>query len=76
MNKARRKTIANSLEKLQASLPILKNAMAAEKEAYAKIPDSEDNEDRISAMDDLIDNLDSAISSLEDAINTLESADF
>ena len=76
MNKARRKAISNSLDKLIAALPILKKALEAEKEAYSKIPDDEENEDRISAMEELIDNLDNAISSLEDAIGTLEGADF
>lgn len=76
MNNARRKTIASSLGELETVLPILKQALEAEKKAYEQIPDDEDNEERKDAVDELIDNLDSAISSLEDAINTLESADF
>lgn len=76
MNKARRKAISNSLDKLITALPILKKALEVEKEAFSEIPDDEENEDRISAKEELIDNLDNAISSLEDAINTLEETDF
>lgn len=76
MNKARRKTIANSLEQLETVLPILKKALEAESEAYKQIPDDEENEDRISAVEELMDNLENAISSLEEAINALESVDF
>lgn len=72
MNKARRKTISNSLDELQATLPILKEALEHDKMVYDQISDDDDKESQASELEDRIDNIESAISSLEEAIQALE----
>lgn len=76
MNKARRKTIDCCLEKLQASLPLLKDTLAAEREAYKGILDNEENQEKIEATEELIERLEDALSSLEEAVTTLENTNF
>ena len=54
----------------------MKKALEEEKIALARVPDTEDNETKMEAIDDIITGLDDALSSLNDAIDTLENADF
>ena len=54
----------------------MQKALDEEKAAFAKIPDTEENEERRDAMDEIISNLEDALSSLDDAIQTLDNADF
>ena len=76
MNKARRKTIANSLATLQDAHKTLKAALEEEKKALLSIPEDEDHEEQHEAIDELIYNLEEGLSSLGDAIDALESTDF
>ena len=55
MNKARRKTISNSLDELQATLPILKEALEHDKMVYDQISDDDDKESQASELEDRID---------------------
>lgn len=54
----------------------MKKALEEEKTALARIPDTEENETKREAIDEIISGLDDALTSLDDAIGTLESADF
>lgn len=75
MNKARRKTIAKGLGDLYDVLPMLKKILEDNKRSLSGIPDEEENEERISHLEDQIDNIENAISSLEEAISALEQID-
>ena len=75
MNKARRKTISNSLDKLQAALPVLKAVLEADEKTYKRIADNDDMEERASELEDRIDSLKDAISSLEEAIEAIDGID-
>ena len=76
MNNSRRKRINQSLLTLKGAQERMKKALEEEKIALARVPDTEDNETKREAIDDIITGLDDALSSLNDAIDTLENADF
>ena len=76
MNNSRRKRINQSLLTLKGAQERMKKALEEEKIALARVPDTEDNETKMEAIDDIITGLDDALSSLNDAIDTLENADF
>ena len=50
--------------------------LAAEKEYLGRIPDDDENEDKIDAVGELIEHLDDAASNLQEAIDTLDGGDF
>lgn len=54
----------------------MQKALDEEKAALAKIPDTEENEEKRDAMDEIITSLEDALSSMEDALDTLDNADF
>lgn len=76
MNNSRRKRINESILALTGAMERMQKALEEEKAALAKIPDTEENEAKRDAMDDIISGLDDAVASLNDAIDTLENADF
>lgn len=76
MNKARRNKISDSILALKGAQERLCKAMEEEKIALARIPDTDENEERREAMDEIITGLEDTLSSLGDAIDTLEGADF
>lgn len=76
MNNSRRKRINQSLLSLKGAQDRMKKALEEEKTALARIPDTEENETKREAIDEIISGLDDALTSLDDAIGTLESADF
>lgn len=76
MNNSRRKRINQSIMTLTGAKERMQKALDEEKAAFAKIPDTEENEEKRDAMDEIISNLEDALSSLDDAIQTLDNADF
>ena len=76
MNNSRRKRINQSVLILTGAHERMQKALDEEKAALAKIPDTEENEEKRDAMDEIISSLEDALSSLDDAIDTLENADF
>lgn len=76
MNNSRRKRINQSVLILTGAQERMQKALDEEKAALAKIPDTEENEEKREAMDEIISNLEDALSSLDDALDTLDNADF
>lgn len=76
MNNSRRKRINQSVLILTGAQERMQKALDEEKAALAKIPDTEENEEKREAMDEIISNLEDALSSLDDALETLDNADF
>lgn len=76
MNKSRRKIVESSIASLKESYKKLEAIHAAENEYLGRIPENDENEDKIEAISELVEHLDDAISSLRDAIDTLEGGDF
>ena len=76
MNNSRRKRINQSVLILTGAQERMQKALDEEKAALAKIPDTEENEEKRDAMDEIISSLEDALSSLDDALDTLDNADF
>ncbi len=76
MNNSRRKRISQSILALTGAKDKMQKALDEEKDALAKIPDDDDNEEMRDGMDEIISNLEESLSSLEDALDTLNNADF
>lgn len=76
MNNSRRKRINQSILILTGAQERMQKALDEEKAALAKIPDTEENEEKRDAMDEIITSLEDALSSMEDALDTLDNADF
>ena len=76
MNNSRRKRINQSVLILTGAQERMQKALDEEKAALAKIPDTEENEEKRDAMDEIITSLEDALSSMEDALDTLDNADF
>ena len=74
MNKARRAVlnkIINALTELKDELESIKED---EQDAMDNLPESLQDSDRYSAMEEAVDNMDSAFDGIEDVIDYLESA--
>lgn len=74
MNKQRRKSIQEVMEKLEELKEQLDYIMSDEQEAFDNLPESLQESSRGSAMQEAIDNLDYAMSSIEEVVEYLESA--
>lgn len=76
MNNARRKTINNSIGKLNSITSSLESIKQEESLALVKFQSDEDKENAADEIEEFISNIEDVISNIKDAIDTLKSADF
>ena len=74
MNKARRKTLAEIADQLEALKGELESALSEEEEYRDNIPENLQGSERYERADEVCGNLAEAVSQLEDAISNIEAA--
>ena len=74
MNKQRRSSIKRAIELLDNVRGIIQDAQDEEQEAFNNMPESLQESERCSAMEDAIDSMEDAIDSIEEAKEYLDKA--
>lgn len=74
MNKARRKTLAEIADQLEALKGELESALSEEEEYRDNIPENLQGSERYERADEACGNLTEAVSQLEDVISNIEAA--
>lgn len=74
MNKARRKTLAEIADQLEALKGELESALSEEEEYRDNIPENLQGSERYERADEACGNLAEAVSQLEDVISNIEAA--
>ena len=72
MNKSRRKQIQEALSLIEKAYDLLTDAKDEEEMAFENLPESLQESERGTTMQDNVDNLDMAVTSLEEAKDALE----
>lgn len=72
MNKLRRKQIQEALSLIEKAYALLTNAKEEEEMAFENLPESLQESERGTAMQDNVDYLDTAVTGLEEAKEALE----